>query len=243
MLRTSVFCAAFVALIASLPAQAGDYNWSGLYLGAHGGYGWADTDYPGAPAYPAGAPRPDLEGGLVGGQIGYNHQINNFVLGVEADYSFTRMQETVRDGNYLTQDHEINGLGSIRGRIGFAASNWLIYGTAGWAWNRASFNQTCPDGAQFGHCRPAAAGQYSLSKDETESGWVYGAGVESGISDNWSVRAEYLRYDFDSQGYNLGSAPSGAVIGTKTLEHQVDVVRLGVNYRFGGDRSSAVPLK
>ncbi|WP_068461697.1 outer membrane protein [Hyphomicrobium sulfonivorans] len=241
MLRSGICGAAFAAIFAASPAVAQDHNWSGLYLGAHGGYGWADTDYPGTPAHPTGAPRPDLEGSLVGGQVGYNHQINNIVLGVEADYSFTHMAETARDGNYITQDHELSGFGSIRGRLGFASGNWLIYGTAGWAWNRSSHNQTCPAGAQFGHCRAAAAGPYNLSKSETETGWVYGAGVETAITENWSLRAEYLRYDFDSEGYNLGTAPSGVVIGTKTLEHEVDVVRLGVNYRFGG-RSDHHPV-
>lgn len=109
-------CARLISLLVgsiavASAAQAGGYNWSGLYLGAHGGYGWADTDYPGQPAYPSGPPRPNLEGGLVGGQVGYNVQLTNVVLGVEADYSFTQMSDTTRDGNYLTQDHENIGSG------------------------------------------------------------------------------------------------------------------------------------
>lgn len=123
MLRLGVCGAAIAVVLATSPVAAQDHNWSGFYLGAHGGYGWADMDYPGSAPHPIGAPRPDLEGGLVGGQIGYNHQINNIVLGVEADYSFTNMTETARDGNYLTQDHELSGFGSIRGRLGFASGN------------------------------------------------------------------------------------------------------------------------
>jgi outer membrane immunogenic protein len=221
------------------------YNWSGLYVGAHGGYGWADTDYPGQPQYPAGPPRPELEGGLVGGQIGYNLQFTNVVVGIEADYSFTKMSETTRDGNYLTQDHEISGLGSVRGRLGYAFGHVLPFVTAGWAWNQASFNQTCPDPAAvpFGHCNPANGfAPYDITKDQTETGWVYGGGVETLIASNWSLRAEYLRYDFDEQSYNLGLTPSGKDLGSKTLEHDVDVVRFGVNYKFGG-RDKPAPLK
>lgn len=243
-------CARLISLLVgsvavASAAQAGGYNWSGLYLGAHGGYGWADTDYPGQPAYPSGPPRPNLEGGLVGGQVGYNVQLTNVVLGVEADYSFTQMSDTTRDGNYLTQDHEISGLGSVRGRLGYAFGNFLPYATAGWAWNRASFNQTCPDpnAVPFGHCNLANGyAPYDITKDETETGWVYGGGVETLITSNWSLRAEYLRYDFDDQSYNLGKTPSGKELGSKTLSHDVDVVRFGVNYKFGG-REEPVPLK
>ncbi len=239
------YLVAFAAFFACGPALAGQYNWTGLYLGAHGGYGWADTDYPGANPYVAppapcgdcGPPRPNLEGGLVGGQIGYNYQLQQVVIGVEADYSFTKMQEMVRDGNYLTQNHEINGLGSIRGRLGYAFGDVLPYLTAGWAWGDMSLNQTCPEPAAvpFGHCSPGARGgpfaPYNLTKDEIETGWVYGAGVETMISRYWSLRAEYLRYDFDDQVYELGQTPSGKTIPPKTLSHEVDVVRLGVSYK------------
>ncbi len=227
---------ALVACVFAGSAFADDANWSGLYLGAHGGYGWAETDYPGAPPHPAGPPRPDLEGGIFGGQVGFNFQQNQVVLGVEADWSFTKMQEMTRDGNYLTQNHEINGLGSVRGKFGYAIGNFLPYGTIGWGWGDMSFNQTCPDPAAvpFGHCNPANGfSPYNITKDEIETGWVYGGGIAMKIAGNWSIRAEYLRYDFDDQDYDLGLTPSGKDLGTKVLEHDVDVVRLGVNWRIG----------
>lgn len=77
-------------------------TWTGFYVGAHGGYAWSETDFPGAPAYPAGPPRPSLEGGFAGGQIGYNKQFDRIVVGVVADVSFANLEQTVRDGNYLT---------------------------------------------------------------------------------------------------------------------------------------------
>ncbi len=252
MLRAGVLGAAISAILMAGPAMAGDFNWSGAYLGIHGGYSWADIDYPGAPPYvptpippgvTSGPPRPSLEGGLVGGQIGYNFQYQSVVFGVEADWSFANMDATERDGNFITQSYEINGFGSLRGRLGLAIGNFLPYATGGWAWADTSFNQSCGAGAPgTTHCSPARAGTYSKTDDQTVDGYVYGGGVEAALSENWSLRAEYLRYDFDKQAYDLGASPNGFALGSKTLEHDIEVVRAAVSYRFGEHRAPA-PLK
>jgi outer membrane immunogenic protein len=251
-MRIRFWAALAVSVLAGSPALAGPYNWSGFYFGAHGGYGWADTEYPGTNPYVAppgtcanafgpgqhcGSPRPELEGGLIGAQIGYNYQIDQFVIGAELDYSFTKMQESLRDGNYLIQDHEISSLASIRGRLGYSFGDILPYITGGWAWSDMSVGQSCPDPAAVvaGHCNTNNNfAPYNLSKDKTETGWVYGAGVETLIAKYWSIRAEYLRYDFDEEVYVVGTTASGRTIPAKVLKHDVDTVRLGVNYNFGG---------
>jgi len=228
------------------PLAAQDYNWSGLYLGAHGGYSWADIDHPEAAPHPAGPPRPSLEGGLVGGQIGYNFQFDRLVLGVEGDYSFSGMEETLRDGNAITQSYDIDGLASVRGRLGLAIGHWLPYLTGGYAWGQSKFNQTCPDpnAVPFGHCNVANGfAPYNITKSETVEGWVYGGGIEAAIAPNWSLRGEWLRYDMDAQAFNLGKTPSGKDLGSKTLEHDIDVLRLGVNFHFGEQTPPVGTLK
>ena len=218
--------------------------WTGLYIGAHGGYAWADVDYPGAAPYVAppdpcngcGPPRASLEGGLVGGQLGYNFQIGQVVLGAEVDYSFSKLSKSVRDGNYLEQTHEIDGLGSVRGRLGYAIGGFLPYVTGGWAWADASVSQSCPVkssvAATGSHCY--SYDQYNLEGSETIQGWVLGGGFEYAAASNWTVRAEYLHYDFGKANYELGKAPlTDKTIPTKTIEHDADVFRLGVNYKFG----------
>src|SRR5271157_3029040 len=57
-------------------------NWSGLYVGVNGGYGW-DASKIGSKMGPDLGVSP--EGGFGGGQIGYNLQQGNIVFGVEAD--------------------------------------------------------------------------------------------------------------------------------------------------------------
>lgn len=220
--------------------------WTGLYIGAHGGYAWADVDYPGANPYVAppapcgdcGPPRASLEGGLVGGQLGYNFQIGQVVLGAEVDYSFAKLSKSVRDGNYLVQTHEMDGIGSVRGRLGYAFDRFLPYVTGGWAWADASLAQSCPQAAAVpadinSHCK--RADMYNVKDSSTTDGWVIGGGFEYAAASNWTVRAEYLHYDFGKAKYELGKAPLNPTedIGTKTLEHDVDVFRVGVNYKFG----------
>lgn len=225
-----------LTVLLAAPAGAQEAKWTGFYLGAHGGYGWADIDYPGAAPHPAGPPRPELDGGFLGGQLGYNVQLGSFVIGAEADLSFASLDATERDGNSITQSYELEKFGSVRARAGFAFDNFLPYVTGGWAWADQSFNQTCPDPASqpYGHCRPAAGfAPYSNTASETLNGWAYGGGVEYRISDRWSVKAEYLHYDFDSKDFVLGpSSGTGKDLGSKELETDFDTFRLGVNIKL-----------
>lgn len=80
------------------------YNWSGFYIGAHGGWGFGDGAI--------------TDGFVVGGQIGVNWQFNSFVLGVEGDGSF------VDWGG-------VDSAETIRGRAGLALDRFLVYGTGG----------------------------------------------------------------------------------------------------------------
>jgi outer membrane immunogenic protein len=75
------------------------YNWTGFYAGLNGGYSWgrANTTMTGISPLaaffpiPAFAPfRQDVNGGLAGGQIGYNWQVDRkWVLGVEGDIQWS----------------------------------------------------------------------------------------------------------------------------------------------------------
>ena len=117
------------------------YNWSGFYIGAHGGYGFGDGAFD--------------DGIVIGGQIGVNWQWNSFVLGVEGDGSWVDFGGA-------------DAIGSARLRGGFAFDRVLVYATGG-----AAFD------------------------DFSDAGWVFGGGAEFALTNNVSVGAEYLHYDFD----------------------------------------------
>ena len=103
------------------PAYVG-VNWSGLYVGANGGYGWsANTD----PLDPTGA--------FGGGQIGYNFQRGNIVFGIEADIQGSG----VSDSGYGLKS-SLDYFGSVRGRLGYAFDRALVYGTGGFGYGQVT---------------------------------------------------------------------------------------------------------
>ncbi len=181
------------------------FDWTGLYVGAHGGWARAAIDFPGAPAYPKGPPRQTLNGGLVGGQTGFNWQIRKFVLGAEADFSWADgLGGTVHDGNYLTESRSLDWMGTVRGRAGWAFGQFLPYMTAGLAFDSASANVACPAGAQAGICK--TTGAFSVSDRKTHAGFIWGGGMEYAFDRTWSVKVEALHAEGTTT-YNLGGHP------------------------------------
>ena len=80
------------------------YNWSGFYVGAHGGWGFGDGAFD--------------DGFVVGGQLGVNWQFNSFVLGAEGDGSWTDWGGS-------------DAVGTVRLRGGFALDRFMPYVTGG----------------------------------------------------------------------------------------------------------------
>lgn len=170
-------------LVLSSPSMAADmppyvppepvavpFTWTGFYLGAHGGWNWAETDADGLDIG-------DTDGFVVGGQLGYNWQWDSFVFGIEGDGSFADSEDGFPDA-----DIEQNFLASIRGRLGFGLDRFLIYGTGGAAFTGLD------------------VGFLSGDDDEsTFFGWVVGGGIEYAITDNVSFGVEYLHYDFGEE--------------------------------------------
>jgi outer membrane autotransporter protein len=224
-----------LALCFASPALAGDMNWTGLYLGAHAGWSdWA-LERPDDPT----SPTQSFDGAFGGGQLGFDYQTSSgIVLGAVADVSFGDLSnEPVTDGGTIMVNSDIDTFGTIRGRLGYSFGRWLPYATAGGAWMSGSTTEVCPTGAQFGHC--SRAGAYTESGDLNRWGWAYGGGVEVKLTQNVSLFAEYLRLDFGTETEDLGPKSWDREVKIE----DVDVVRAGVNFKFGGREEAAVPLK
>jgi outer membrane immunogenic protein len=172
------------------PAPSPIYSWAGVYAGVNIGYEWGDvTNTPASPSGVAG-----------GGQLGYNWQNGQFVFGGEADIQLSAADDTFAPWKFSNP-----WFGTVRGRLGYAFNNILLYGTVGLAYGDVT--------AEVG----------GLKESKTEVGWTGGVGVEVGLNPNWSARLEYLYMDLGSSTYTL--------TGTSNA-FDASLLRLGVNYHF-----------
>ena len=214
------------------PVVVAAYNWSGFYLGVHGGYAWGKVSgiYDNNDVVPTDLGRHKDNTGIFGGQIGYNFQNGNFVFGVEVDASKGFNKSTVLGNPGATPDttSELDWLFSARGRIGMAVGSrgeWLPFLTAGWGWTRHEFGVTTATGG-------GPLGTINVNS----SGFVGGGGIEYGISPWASLRIEGLHYA-NSKTRNIADGElNDSDTGDFVRYRGVTVVRGALNIRFGGTR-------
>jgi outer membrane immunogenic protein len=185
------------------------YNWGGFYAGVNGGYGWNDRSI-GTPFNGS----QDADGALAGGTFGFNIDSGDWIFGVEGDYAWADMRGGGTCAPGVACGSELNSFGTVRGRVGYdfgrdlGSNPLLVYATAG-----LGFGESAVDVGGF-------------SDDKAVFGGVYGGGVEYVLGDNWSVKAEYLRAEFNDDTYNIGGTPVSGDVGS------IDIARAGINYKF-----------
>ncbi|WKW49492.1 outer membrane protein [Rhodomicrobium lacus] len=179
------------------PVVAPVATWTGFYAGINGGYGWGDVD-----SDIAGGD--DFNGGFGGGQIGYNWQgafgTSPLVIGIEADIQGSGVGV---DGSN-NSEFNLNYFGTVRGRLGYALGNTLVYATGGFA---------------YGEFEYKASGS---SETDTKTGYVVGGGLEHKFTPNISGKVEYQYLSFDDDKIN-----------GKEVDLGINTIRVGLNYHFG----------
>jgi outer membrane immunogenic protein len=195
------------APVADIPPVAPVYNWGGIYWGINGGYGFGNTDWTGSGATTGNF---DVSGFVVGGTLGFNYQMDAFVLGIEGDLDYSGMNGSNTSVCATAACETKNTwLSTARARFGYAADRVLFYGTAGGAFGNIEANT-------------AATGFQSSSK----GGWVAGGGVETAFADNWTARIEYLFVDLQNASF---TAPGG---GNVAVSLDGSLIRAGLDYKF-----------
>ncbi|HEX7561901.1 MAG TPA: outer membrane beta-barrel protein, partial [Bradyrhizobium sp.] len=218
------------AIAADMPLKApvlkAVYDWTGFYVGGAVGYGGGNLGT-GTNALPEqGAFFPHSSTGFIGGfDVGYLKQFqSHVVLGIEADASFT----SPVDSTALTPapfNTTLDYIGTVRGRVGYAFGTLMPYMTGGFAWGHSHVDINDGGGSIV-----AAPGQY-------QSGWTAGAGIEFAVSGNWSARLEYDYIDLAHRTYDL----SGFGLPGLNVDPNINLVKIGLNYRFGDTLPWAAP--
>jgi outer membrane immunogenic protein len=230
-------------------------NWGGFYGGLNGGYGFGTSRWTDQQNFGGNSNVPlvttgdfSLKGGLFGGTFGANFQADAIVLGFETDFDWAGIKGSITPANRfctLATDPNANGAGSTcntrldwfgtgRLRIGYAVDRVLLFASGGAAFGSLQAGLTGAGSSKHG----PAPGTF---QDTTTAGWTVGAGIEVAITENLSAKAEYLFV-------NLGTVPctkqascgidsigifSGVNVANDAVKFTANLVRFGVNYRFG----------
>ena len=233
------------------------FTWTGFYVGLNAGGIWASGSRSASLFAPATFPFPVASyfpgglgsqgGGFIGGgQAGYNWQTGAFVLGIETDFqgttlskSFDSVSSPFVGAGLLTGDTlavhakaSLDWLGTTRGRVGFVVTpdnRLMIYGTGGVAYGGGSSNFSVFDATE--------GALWTGNPSSSRVGWTAGAGVEYALTNNWTIRGEYLYADLGSSNFtSVGNAAAAAffpgVYASGKINYNASIFRAAVNYKF-----------
>jgi len=249
------------AMAADLPVKAAPpapviapvWNWSGFYIGLNGGYssGRSSRDLnffnpiTGATVAVATGTGRDINGGLFGGQIGYNWQASNWVFGIEADAQWTGEKGSTTafcpvagcfpalvagGATAATLTDKLEWFGTIRGRVGFTMTpTILLYATGGGAFGEVHSDLNLAGFTAAGV--PVVAGG---SRNTDRFGWTIGGGIEAMFAPNWSGKFEYLYMDIGTTSNSVvlptaAGFPLGVNVSSRITDN---IFRAGINYHF-----------
>jgi outer membrane immunogenic protein len=196
------------------------YDWSGFYVGVFGGGGYGNHNLNNATG-PAGLANFTVNysstGGIAGGEVGYNAQSGNYLIGVEADGFWSGIKGN--DGSQqlgVTDASNLRWGGTLRARGGIAVDRLLLFFTGGWAYGDILHTSTAPG---------FPVDQFT----NHQSGLTAGGGIAYALTNNVIGKFEYRYYDF---GRYDRSAPTNGQL-PYTVDNTYSVVTLGLDYKFG----------
>jgi outer membrane immunogenic protein len=222
--------AADMPLKAPPPPPPPPFSWTGFYIGGNLGAAWGarhvnDTF--------TGLDFSRSSDGVFigGGQLGYNWQMNNFVLGFEWDFDGAGSNNRVGNGIL------IGGLGpfALRGggdrwmstvaaRLGFANDHWLFYTKLGGGEVGVS---------NFVVTNTTTGISVASNTSRSRSGGMFGLGLEYAFTNNWTMKAEYDWIGLSSRSFTIPVGAPFLVGDVFTTHNNVQAFKVGFNYLFG----------
>ena len=222
LLRLSLCTAALAAVTTTLahaadyePPPAPDVGWTGPYIGGFVGGTFVEGGYT-----TQQDPEMSGTGGYAGVLGGYLYDFGGLVIGIEGDYGWGFDTTAQNRDPVEATDLKFDDIYTIRGRLGWADDNTLIYATGGYGWIDATVS--------------GKVGPNSVDDEDSNTfeGWVVGGGIEHRFFDGLSARLEYLYGDFGNEDFTL--TDHDTVTGTLDLGlDEVHIVRAALIYNFG----------
>jgi outer membrane immunogenic protein len=273
MTKLLVGSVALIGIVASKGALAADlpvykpappivyHNWTGSYVGVALGGKWGNaswtststSDFPGT-IVDASSPRDyGLSAFRIGAYAGYNHQIVNWLFGLEADiaWSDTTASAPGIPGCTILCFPGAPGPGidvtsvrmgwdaSLRGRVGhLLTSDLLLYATGGVAWQHVEASGTCQHSVADPACTVAPGDPLDTrTNNKTLTGWTLGGGVEK-MFGSWLLRGEYRYSQFSAFNgvldFQAPDSPAGTDFHRYRLSVHTHTATLGLAFKFGG---------
>ena len=223
---------------APLMAPPAFFTWTGAYIGGFAGISTGDSNVDYNFIDRSGSifnnsrrfSETNRSSGFIGGgQVGYDYQFGNYVLGAVADIadsdyrSKNNVVDTANPNGSLNPSINLRYYGTVRGRLGYAFNRMLIYATGGFAYGETS-----------------VSGGGDASNDRIQTGYTVGGGVEYAIFDHASLFAEYDYVDLGRKGFPVTGAFGnsftngfGNASQVNASEHlNFSLLKVGFNYRF-----------
>jgi outer membrane immunogenic protein len=181
-------------------------SWAGFYIGVNAGGYWQET----ASTFAFYRPTTSNLGFIGGGQLGYNWQSGNLVLGIEGDWDWLSGKGSEQMA-FPVMQNRMSWLATVRGRAGLAVGNTLVYATGGLAIAELKDSVTYST--------------TTFSDRKTRLGIAVGGGIEQKFAPHWSAKLEGLFVGMEKH--------TGLINGkTSTFKHQAVIGRVGLNYQF-----------
>lgn len=222
-LATPAFAADIIAPApVKAPVAGRIFSWTGFYVGVHGGGAWGKSTGIDPTDPTATWSSVTYSGGVVGGQIGGNYQIDNVVLGLEGTGAWSSLTVNAggpfAGGAALTLSLKNDYIATVAGRLGVAFDRVLLYAKGGAAFTRDKYSGNDGLGGTI-------AGNFN------RTGWLAGGGVEWMFVPNWSLRAEYNYMGFGAITERL-TTTGNLVAAPANVKLNIQTGTIGVNYHF-----------
>ena len=206
------------------------FTWTGFYLGGNIGGAWAHRDVADS-LLGANFNNGNNDGVFIGGgQVGFNWQVNYVVLGFEWDVDGVANNNNtgtvfIPRVGILQLTSNNSWITTLAARFGVTNGYWLFYGKAGAGWVGSN---------DFTVTNLSTGTSVTVSNNNSNSGWLAGAGIEWAFAPNWSAKVEYNYLGLDDRTFIVPAGVPGFLPGDTFTQsnRNIQMVKVGINYLF-----------